>query len=343
MTPSSGHDMISDLGLEAWEVRAQDYPGQASLEARVAFLLRYAVLAPSSHNTQPWRFEVDGTTVCVFADPSGWLDVADPDRREWYLSVGCAIENLLIAARRFGFHPVLSYGGGGDEPEARIELRGTGDGCPLPGMDVELFEAITVRHTNHGRYDGRVVPAPIRARLQRVAGGRDIQVHLTDDPDVRARVDELTVRADVTQFADPAWRRELGSWLRRGVFGQGRIMSRVVGVAVSRLDFGTRTGRKDRELLGSASLLGVVTGPDRDRVTALEAGRVFQRTCLRATAEGLVLQPMNQVLQVEEVRAELERLLPADWGRPLLTFRLGYADAEAHTPRAPAKAVTRPR
>lgn len=331
--------MSSDLDVAPWDVSAEDYPREGALNERITFLLRYAVLAPSSHNTQPWRFQVDARTVRIFADLSGWLEVADPDKRELYLSLGCAIENLAIAARHFGFEPRVSYGSGaGDDPEAMILLEGDGSGQSEVDPD-DLFEAITVRHTNHGSYDGRAIPDRVRERVEMVATETDIQIHLTDDPEVRERVDEWTVRADAMQFADPEWRRELGYWLGQGVFGQGWLLSRVARIAVSWLDLGKATGKKDRQLLDSASLLGVVTGPDRSRLTTLEAGRVFERLFLKATAEGLALQPMNQVLQVEEVRQDFERLLPAEWGRPLLTFRMGHAEPEGHTPRLPLDAV----
>jgi nitroreductase len=329
----------SDLDTEPWQVRAEDYPREGPLEARAAFLLRYAVLAPSSHNTQPWRFRVDGRRIDLFADPSGWLEVADPDRRELHLSLGCALENLVVAARHFGFQPAVSLGPGGEEgPEATVRLEGEGSG-PGGGDADPLFPALTTRHTNHGTYDGRPVPGSVRRRLEGAAGRDDVQVHLTDDPEVRRQVDDLTVRADALQFADPAWRRELGRWLARGVFGQGWILSKMARLAVTHLDLGRSTGKKDRALLDSASLLGVVTAPERSRIAALEAGRVFQRLFLTATAEGLALQPMNQVLQVEEVREEFEALLPEGWGRPQITFRLGYAEAEEHTPRLPLEAV----
>jgi nitroreductase len=344
----------SDLDTEPWQVRAEDYPREGPLEARAAFLLRYAVLAPSSHNAQPWRFRVDGRRIHLFADPSGWLEVADPDGRELYLSLGCAAENLVVAARHFGFRPTVSWapgrewGGGtgpggtdtGDAaPEGTVLLDGDGSG-PGGGQENDsLFPALTERHTNHGTYDGRPVPESVRRRLEGAVHGDDIQIHLTDDPEVRRQVDDLTVRADALQFADPAWRRELGRWLARGVFGQGWILSRIARLAVTHLDLGRSTGRKDRALLDSASLLGVVTAPERSRIAALEAGRVFQRLFLTATAEGLALQPMNQVLQVEEVREEFEALLPEGWGRPQITVRLGYADAEEHTPRLPLEAV----
>ena len=75
--------------LEAWNVNESDFPANASSEEKLTFLLRYAILAPSSYNTQPWRFNISGNEIDVFADRSRWLQVADADQRELYLSLGC--------------------------------------------------------------------------------------------------------------------------------------------------------------------------------------------------------------------------------------------------------------
>jgi hypothetical protein len=48
---------------------------------------------------------------------------------------------------------------------------------------------------------------------------------------------------------------------------------------------------------------------------------------------------MNQVLQLKETRAEFHRLLPEDWGRPQIAFRVGYGASENHTPRRPLQEV----
>ena len=69
---------------------------------QVRTLLKYAVLAPSSHNTQPWRFKVADNTVSLYADRARALPANDPDDRELTISCGCALMNLRVAAAHEG-------------------------------------------------------------------------------------------------------------------------------------------------------------------------------------------------------------------------------------------------
>ena len=70
----------------------------------LAAILESATLAPSSHNTQPWRFELGETGISLFADRLRALPVNDPDDRELTISCGCALFNLRIAAAHAGFN-----------------------------------------------------------------------------------------------------------------------------------------------------------------------------------------------------------------------------------------------
>ena len=76
-----------------YQINERNFPIKGTSIEKLKFLLRYAILAPSSHNTQPWKFSISEDKIKVFADKNRWLKVADPDQRELYISTGCAIEN----------------------------------------------------------------------------------------------------------------------------------------------------------------------------------------------------------------------------------------------------------
>jgi hypothetical protein len=319
-----------------WQITEQDFPHEAQEEEKVHFLLRYAILAPSSHNTQPWIFVVNELTVHVFADLSRWLKVADADQRELHISIGCALENLLIAAEYFGYGYQVDLLPNPDTSElmATVFLLPGEQAQPL--RDPALFAAIPSRHTNHKVYDGNPIPAEDLRRLEQCIFEESIVLHMTDDDDVKRRAEEIVTRGDAMQFADPAYREELGYWIGQGVFGSPWLLAKMGQLAVTHLNLGKNIAKKDSEVLMSSPVLAVLTSQRDDTRSRLLVGQVYQRLALTATLLGIHFHPMSQPLELPELKQELARLLPhaAADGVVQHAFRMGYAEPEGeHTPR----------
>ena len=320
-----------------WQVREEEFPETGTAEERARFLLRYAVLAPSTHNSQPWKFAVDDTTIRVFADESQWLDVADADKRELYFSVGCAVENLVVAATRFGFEPVVEY----SSPESSVTTTVTLRDGEHATASTTLFSALTERRTNHHVYEERSLPDEVLARFEQDVAGRRAELLLADD-EAHVPIAHLQTRADEAQFDDPAYRRELGHYIGSGALGATWLTARLGQLAVSYLDLGTREAKKNSRLLESAPEIGVILAEPSERTAHIEAGRGFERLFLRATSNDIAVHPMNQILQVPELKAELADLLVVPGKSLQLLFRLGYAPPEeTRRPRRPVEAVLR--
>lgn len=322
------------MSNSAWQISEYGFPLQSSSEDQLKFLLRYAILAPSSHNSEPWKFAVLPDEIRVYADDTRWLKVADADQRELYISLGCALENLLIAAAYFGYKAQVSYfpEAGNQKWVATVKLAAEKRAAPL---DVrELFYAIPLRHTNRQTYQSKPIAQRDLAKLESCFTAPDIQLHLTDDAEIKRKVDELVSRADMIQFADPKFREELGHWIGEGSFGQPWLIARLGQLAVTYLNLGSQTAKQDSELLQSAPVLAVLSSKANDRLSQVKAGQVFERILLNATMMNLGVQPMSQILQVPQIKAEFAALIPTPDAFPQVTFRLGYAEPEqVQTPR----------
>ena len=66
-------------------------------------LIEAAVRAPSGHNSQPWQFALGDDRITIAPDFSCRLSAVDPDNRELFISLGCALENLCLAAAHSGY------------------------------------------------------------------------------------------------------------------------------------------------------------------------------------------------------------------------------------------------
>ena len=325
------------------------FPSGGTLADQATFLLSYAILAPSSHNSQPWVFDVEEDTIRLYADETRRLDVADPDGRELYLSLGCALENLLIAADRFGLEPSVAYPPTDSRPRspeshlshaATVQLHPNGPSSPQP--ESTLFQAIPERQTNHHPFEATPVLDSLLEEFEGYATAEGVGLELVTDDHQRETIAALQTSADEQQFADPEYRAELGHWIGTGALGANWLAARIGQLAVRHLDMGEREGTKNSRLITSAPVVGVLTSDVDDRKHRLKVGQVFERLALAATSEGLAVHPMSQILEVDDLRAELAGVLDLDGPTPLHLFRLGRGEPEStRTPRRPLEAVLR--
>jgi nitroreductase len=312
---------MSLMTKDVWEICEQDFPGNATIETQLRFLLGYAILAPSTRNTQPWRFAVEVNTVHLFADFGRGLRISDPDGRQLYISLGCALENLLVAAEYFGFrHEVRYFPERGNAELAASVVFAPGVTWSPARCGITL-DAIVRRHNHNGSYRPLPVPEEVRRRLRACREESELRLDLTDDRWFRRWVDGLTREADRLEFADPAFRKELGYWIGQGVFGMPRVVPR----------------------LGGLTLLGLVSATSDTHLAHVRTGQLFERLWLAGTAVGVSVHPMSQTMRLPKLRAALAELVPDRGWKPQHLFRVRYSSKERepyhHTPRRPLGAV----
>lgn len=308
-------------------------------------LVGSAARAPSSHNTQPWRFRVDDGRVSLVADPSRQLSVTDPEGRELVISCGAALFTLTVAARRAGLRPTVDRlpEGPASDVLATVDLvpdEGTGDG---PSSD--LADAIPVRRTTRGRMEQGTVPEDLVRDLVALVGTHGAWLAPVA-PDDRGQIADLVAEGDRAQFGDRAWRAELASWMRPRTAGDGLTVPRLAGAVVRRIvttvDVGTRTARTDHALAREVPLLVVLGTDDGGRLAWLHAGEALQHLLLHAAAHGLQAGFLNQPCQVPALRPRLADLVGRP-GTPQLVLRLGRPrKPSSATPRRPVAAVVEP-
>jgi len=99
---------------------ARSYEGAATMPQQMQELVRYSTLAANGHNTQPWKFAMRGDVIEIHPDANRRLPVVDPHDRELWISLGCALENLLVAARAIGYTAAVTYPGAADFIAVRL-------------------------------------------------------------------------------------------------------------------------------------------------------------------------------------------------------------------------------
>lgn len=198
--------------LEAWNVNPSDFPATGTLLDKARFAVRYAILAPSSHNSQPWRFVSGDRELLICADRTRSLPNIDPFDRELIISCGAALFNLRVALARFLIPVEIATFPFSAEPDvvARIAFPESG---PTLKEIAALFGAITKRVTNRGSFIFEDIPDSAIECLRSAAEAEGLDVAFAQTSGKRELVAELVAAADRRQFDDPSFRRELASWI----------------------------------------------------------------------------------------------------------------------------------
>lgn len=331
-----------------WTIDPAAFPSTGTLADKARFAVRYAVLAPSSHNTQPWKFAVIGDELSIIADRSRGLPVVDPFDRELMISCGAALFNLRVVFAHFGVPVEIATFPQAAEPDlvARISFPRGGSVSRELG---ELFASITSRTTNRSPFHDEDLPQGFLGDLRVAAAAEGIELVLLHSITDRARVARLVAEADQRQFGDAYFRRELASWIHPSrsvdgmpadaqVFGELTKATPIVTLAIRTFDLGGGVAASHERLVHGSPLLAVFATHVDDNDAWLLTGQALERVLLLAAKAGYQASYLNQPIEV----ADLRERLAADTRVarfPQLMLRLGRGPAVPHAPRRPLEDV----
>jgi nitroreductase len=308
-------------------------------------LVHFAVLAASSHNTQPWRFRLHDDAIEILPDRTRRCPAVDPDDHHLFASLGCAAENLLIAARAAGLDGHCAYDA--NTSGLRIEFK------PIEPTRSELFDAICQRQCSRSDYDGSALTVEESTQLEAAGQGEGVSIMLIDDQERMGAIADLVARGNSVQFGDPAWSQELKSWIRfsaseaieagDGLYGPvmgSPSVPRWLGQLVMRFAVSAdKQNARDRKQIANSSAVAVIHSVKNDKPHWIEAGRSYQRLALQATALGLKCAFINQPVEVSRLRPEFARLLDLGDRRPDLVVRIGRGPEMPRSLRRPVDEV----
>lgn len=314
--------------------------------AGVRDLIRYATLAANGHNTQPWKFRADTGSIQITPDLTRRTPVVDPDDHHLFASLGCAAENLRLAARARG-------------KSGEIRISGTSDFLVEVGLEAapvhetSMFRAIPDRQCSRVKYDGRPAPADVLSRLETSANRYGVETRMiTAKPKIEAIL-ALVVDGNTRQLADAAFVSELKTWIR---FNADAALASRDGLYTATSANPTipswlgktlfdvflspqSENEKYVEQIRSSAGIAVFTAKTNDKEGWFNAGRAFQCFALQATVDGLKLAFINQAVEVLEMRRKLQTLLGIGERRPNFVVRFGYGPIMPRSLRRPVADV----
>lgn len=338
---------MKTITADPWSILAEDFPANGTTPEKWKFFLHYAVLAPSSHNSQPWLFHLRNNMLELYADRRRACRVVDPNDRELIMSCGCALFHLRCAMRHFGYSESVEIFPDQDpDLVARLSMDTQDE------ADVEasiLFHAIPKRRTNRQPFSDEPLPGSLLVTLQRAAEAEGAWLRFLHDQETRYAAADLVAAGDRIQWANKAFRLELSKWVhsnrsasRDGVPGYAAgiddLLSCTGPLVVRTFDMGEGQAARDHEVATGSPVLTVLgTGDDKPR-DWVAGGQALARVLLRARAGDVWASFLNQPIEVPELRTTL-KTLAGHAGFPQAVLRLGFGENVKPTPRREVEEV----
>jgi hypothetical protein len=325
------------------DTRAMAEPLAGALATAVAA----AGLAPSIHNTQPWRWHLSGDSLDLNLEPSRLLQVADPDTRLATLSCGAALHHARVSLAAQGWRATVTRIPDPAHPEHLAHLRVDGPApAPVEALTARRAHTIELRHTDRRPLTGPPIGPEETATIVTAVEAEGSSLHILR-PD---QVIDLATAADHahrTELHETRWQAELAYWTG-GTRPTGTgipdttIPAKPPQTTVPGRDFGHYGDLPISEGHDRSAVFAILYGHGDQPQDWLHAGEALSAAWLTATEIGVSLLPLSATIEMTSTRQAM-RVLLSSVGHPYLVLRLGTVDPDdagpTQAPRLPTNQI----
>ena len=297
-------------------------------------IVKYAVKAPSCHNAQPWRFKIRNDTICLLPDFTRALPVADNDNHSLYISMGCALENMILAAHEFGYDTEVEITGNGNNPQIIVALHDEPE-----GVKPELFDYILKRQARRNKYRNDKVPDNLISELFNDPDDEGVSTKLFLSGNEMREMIPYISEGTRLQFSNKAFVDELVGWVRfsekeamlkgdgiragaMGLPNTGRLIGKIIMKYFISAEI---EARRMEELARASSGFALFMAEKNDPYHWIRLGQAFQRFGLKAAKYQVSHSHLDMPCEEMEVRDKLINHLQLKDLTPLLLIRFGYS------------------
>jgi hypothetical protein len=353
---------------EVWNISESEFPRYSSIYDKLKFFLRYAILAPSIHNTQPWSFRIqNNNTIELYADRKRALSVLDPVGRELTISCGIVLGYLQITISHFGYQYETEVPSSYDmeksdnQPLAKISIydeNGSNNTCvnSLQKEDNDrLFGAIPKRRTSRFGFifEDRAIPDILRAGFyyivdkyphcqqhQKNEQQEPIWLHITEAINEKETIAGLVAYGDDHLLSDQQFVNELTQWAHLNKYcisrnrksryrsGIASLISKINPQTTKSIQFNKKREDKVRELAATSPILVILGSPLDRPLDWISTGMALTNILLLASSENVCCSFLNQPIHVPQLRLKLLDAIGKEKGFPQILLGLGYSSLD---------------
>lgn len=285
-------------------------------------LAEFGAIAPSSHNTQPWFFQIGSDFIKVKPNTHRRLIYSDPKDRQFWLSIGAAMGNIKLAAEAYGLRYSVEDG-------TKIVLSSFEVGVP----NEKLLLSLINRRTNRLFFKSNTIPDEIINQLHQTKHA-DIELIFLRNETIKHEVRNIVGDSAKAAFANKNFRNELSKWVKPSltkyedgmpgyVLQVPKLFSFILPFIIRYINIGIIQKKMHERWLKNAPVYAVISGPDSIEGW-LNAGETLVRLTTVAEAEGVRNGIMGAPIEMENYAEQLRQAVSGTM-RPQLFLRLGYA------------------
>jgi hypothetical protein len=314
---------------QTWKPLEKD----STMSSQMREFVRYATLAANGHNTQPWKFAIKENAIEIHPDYARRLSIVDPNDRELWISLGCALENLVIAARTFGYESEVTY------PDNNSEFIGVRLAKSMPVANT-LFDSIPLRQNLRSEYDGQPIKNDDLDQIMNLPLEPGVELRVVTSPSEMETTLEYVNQGNLSQYADNAFVDELIAWLRFNKKDALAVMDGLYSVCSGNPEVprwlgqmfvaGTKPQQQadiDAKKLRSSAGAVLVASEADDKSSWVHTGQVYERLALKMTSLNLQSAFLNQPIEVTNLRGQFQSAMNLGSSLPQLLLRYGHAPA----------------
>ncbi len=329
-----------------WSVNVKDFFRYVSEKDKLKFLINFAVLAPSSHNSQPWKFSIDNSIINVYLEQKRLLPVGDPNSRQAIISIGCAVENIIISADYYGYSASVQVFEKLNEKNliVSIKLASKNDACV--GDESHLIHQIVRRTVNRNKYTREIDQNTINDIEKLSTASTNIK--LISDKKKISELADIALSATADSMANSKFRSELSRYVISNTsskkfgmpgftIGFPTTISYAAPFVLKMFNLSKMSNKQDEPLLKHYTPhIGIITTNNDTHLDWINTGILFEHISLMLSQKGASAAVWAAPIQIGEHFKKVA-MFSGKEGRPQMFFRIGYAEKKvAHSPRMPS-------
>lgn len=300
--------------------------------------------APSLHNSQPWRWVVEGKALQLWADPTRLMPATDRTGRELTLSCGAVLDHLRVAMAAAGWDSATERLPDQREPNhlATLVFRSNG----ATESQRRRAAAILRRRTDRLPFGAPDNWPALYSALRQAVLPHDVLMDVVSDDERPTLAEESRLTEALRRF-DSSYLSELRWWTSPFESDASHVSedALVSSAEAARVDVARRFppagGGRRRDAIDhdDAKILVLSTRDDDARLEVLRCGEALSAVLLECTLAGMASCTLTHLTELPQSRDVIAGLTGTA-GQPQLLIRVGSSANGAHVAPTSRRLVT---